>query len=93
MIMNSLSRASMEGAILFVDDINDTGRTLAELKSIIATMEADDIHLGEIRYAVLLEKYSSQEEFDFVGNHISEDQDSEWVVFPWEDWWSRTRKS
>lgn len=92
MIMNSLSRASMEGAIMFIDDINDTGRTLAELKSIIATMEADDINLGDIRYAVLLEKYSSQQDFDFVGDYIYEDQDDTWVVFPWEDWWSRVRK-
>ena len=93
LIMNSLGRASMYGNILFIDDINDTGKTLAELKSIIATMEADDIHLGDVRYAVLLEKYSSQEEFDFVGDYIGEDQDSDWVVFPWEDWWSRTRRS
>jgi hypoxanthine phosphoribosyltransferase len=89
MIMNSLSRASMEGAILFVDDINDTGRTLGELKSIIANMEADDVHIGDIRYAVLLEKYSSQHEFDFVGDYIGEDEDDTWVVFPWEDWWNR----
>ena len=93
LIMNSLGRASMYGNILFIDDINDTGKTLAELKSIIATMEADDIHLGDVRHAVLLEKYSSQEDFDFVGDYIGEDQDSDWVVFPWEDWWSRTRRS
>jgi len=89
MIMNSLSRASMEGAIMFVDDINDTGKTLGELMSIIQTMQADDIHLGDVRYAVLLEKYSSQHEFDFVGDYISEEDDDTWVVFPWEDWWNR----
>ena len=89
MIMNSLSRASMLGAILFVDDINDTGRTLGELMSIIQNMQADDINIGDIRYAVLLEKYSSQHEFDFVGDYIGEDENDTWVVFPWEDWWNR----
>lgn len=88
MIMNSLSRASMEGAILFIDDINDTGRTLSELKDIINTMQADDTHIGLIRHAVLLEKYSSAEEFDYVGEHIDEDREQEWVVFPWENWWA-----
>ena len=75
------------------DSINDTGRTLGELKSIIANMEADDVHIGDIRYAVLLEKYSSQHEFDFVGDHIYEDEDATWVVFPWEDWWNRAWKT
>jgi hypoxanthine phosphoribosyltransferase len=89
LIMNSLSRASMQGAIMFIDDINDTGRTLGELMSIIQTMQADDINLEDIRYAVLLEKYSSQHEFNFVGDYISEDEDDTWVVFPWEDWWSQ----
>jgi len=88
MIMNSLSRASMKGPILFIDDINDTGRTLGELKSIIQTMQADDINIGDIRYAVLLEKYSSAHEFDFVGSYINEEDDHQWVVFPWEDWWA-----
>ena len=88
MIMHSLSRASMEGAILFIDDINDTGRTLGELKDIINTMQADDTHIGLIRHAVLLEKYSSAEEFDYVGEHIDEDREQEWVVFPWENWWA-----
>jgi len=88
MIMNSLSRASMKGSVLFIDDINDTGRTLGELKSIIQTMQADDINIGDIRYAVLLEKYSSSHEFDFVGSYINEEDDHQWVVFPWEDWWA-----
>ena len=88
LIMNSLSRASMKGPILFIDDINDTGRTLYELMDVIQTMQADDINLGDIRYAVLLEKYSSQHEFDFVGSYINEEDDHQWVVFPWEDWWA-----
>lgn len=88
MIKNSLSRASLVGPILFIDDINDTGRTLAELMSIIQNMQADDINLGDIRYAVLLEKYSSQHEFDFVGAHIDHEDSETWVVFPWEDWWA-----
>ena len=88
MIINSLSRASMKGSILFIDDINDTGRTLRELMDIIQTMQADDISLGDIRYAVLLEKYSSAQEFDFVGSYIDLEDDEAWVVFPWEDWWA-----
>jgi hypoxanthine phosphoribosyltransferase len=88
MIMNSLSRASMKGPVLFIDDINDTGRTLHELMDCIQTMRADDISLSDIRYAVLLEKYSSQHECDFVGSYIDLEDTETWVVFPWEDWWA-----
>jgi hypoxanthine phosphoribosyltransferase len=88
MIMNSLSRASMKGPILFIDDINDTGNTLNTLLETINIMKADDIDLGDIRYAVLLEKSKSRSEADFVGEHIDEDREQEWVVFPWENWWN-----
>jgi hypoxanthine phosphoribosyltransferase len=93
MIKNSLSRASLKGPILFIDDINDTGRTLRELMDIIVSMEADDINLGDIRYAVLLEKYSSEHEFDFVGSYIDLEDSDTWVVFPWEDWWHRAQNA
>jgi hypoxanthine phosphoribosyltransferase len=88
MIANSLSRASMKGPILFIDDINDTGNTLNTLLAVINNMKTDDIDLGDIRYAVLLEKSKSSFEADFVGEHIHEDREQEWVVFPWENWWS-----
>lgn len=89
MIANSLSRASIQGPILFIDDINDSGRTLGIVKDVIVNMQADDINVGDLRYAVLLEKSSSKHEADFVGSYISEEDEHQWIVFPWEDWWHR----
>lgn len=89
MIANSLSRASMLGPIMFIDDINDSGKTLGALMAVIQNMQADDINIGDIRYAVLLEKYTSEHEADFVGSYIEEENNDQWVIFPWEDWWHR----
>jgi hypoxanthine phosphoribosyltransferase len=85
----SLCRATLKGPILFIDDINDSGKTLGKLKDIVNSLAADDTIIKDIRYAVLLEKYTSSHEADFVGSYIDEQDNGQWVVFPWEDWWHR----
>lgn len=84
-VQRELREAWRCGPVLFIDDINDTGNTLLTVKELAASVRL----AGDIRYAVLLEKPSSQDAADFVGSYIDEDQQDAWVVFPWEDWWSR----
>lgn len=77
-------QAWKHGSVLVVDDINDTGKTFKTIMDTIANIPLK----GETRTAVLLEKSSSDFEADFVGEYIYEDREHEWVVFPWENWWS-----
>ena len=84
-IAEGLKDGWRKGPIMVIDDINDTGKTLESIKRVAAETPL----AGEIKYAVLLEKQSSKESADFVGTYIDEEQDEQWVVFPWEDWWVR----
>lgn len=69
--------------VLMIDDINDTGQTLETIRE-----AATHIPLaGDLKVAVLLEKYTSRREADFVGDHVREGREHEWIVFPWECWW------
>lgn len=69
--------------VLMIDDINDSGQTIETIRE-----AATHIPLaGELRVAVLLEKYTSRREADFVGDHVREGREDEWVIFPWESWW------
>lgn len=69
--------------VILIDDINDSGETLK-----IITEAQQRIPLaGDLYTAVLLEKYTSQIEADFVGDHVREGREDEWIVFPWENWW------
>jgi len=69
--------------VLLIDDINDTGQTIETIRE-----AATHIPLaGDLRVAVLLEKYTSRREADFVGDHVREGREDEWIVYPWESWW------
>lgn len=81
-----LGRSLAYGSVLVVDDINDTGSTIKRIRQIYSGL---DYPADDVRYAVLLEKLSSQCSADFVGEEIGEDRDREWIVFPYEDWWQR----
>jgi hypoxanthine phosphoribosyltransferase len=72
------------GSVLVIDDINDTGATIDAIQQSIDSLPLR----GDVRFGVLFEKVSSQIEADFVGQQIYEEQQQEWVVFPWEDWWN-----
>ena len=66
---------------LFVDDINDSGKTLGRIKALLAR------HGGEaarLRYAVLIDNIRSAERVDYAGRVIDRTVDNEWFVFPWE---------
>jgi hypoxanthine phosphoribosyltransferase len=61
--------------VLLVDDVNDTGDTLAVARSHLESLGA-----AEVRVAVLHEKTSSSLRAEFVGETLSEWR---WLIYPW----------
>lgn len=71
--------------VLVVDDINDSGTTLNKIHELYKDEELEHW----VKYAVLLEKGSSKFSANFVAEEIHGEQEQEWIVFPYEDWWMR----
>jgi len=67
--------------ILIVDDINDSGTTIAMLRaSIAARCEPAD----RLRVAVLINNVRSKAKAEYWSAEIDREQDKRWFVFPWE---------
>ena len=67
--------------ILIVDDINDSGTTIAALRAAIAA------HGGiadRLRVAVLINNSTSRATADYWSRTIDRTVDKRWFVFPWE---------
>ncbi len=67
--------------ILIVDDINDSGSTIARLR---AEIEA---HIGcgdQLRVAVLINNLRSRATVEYAASVIDRAEDKRWFVFPWE---------
>jgi uncharacterized protein len=83
--------------ILIVDDINDSGATLNYIKqdwqsSCFPNDERwNNIWGNNVRVAVLYDNESSKNQLDINYSSVTINKAEEdcWVVFPWEDWWSR----
>jgi uncharacterized protein len=67
--------------LLFVEDINDSGRTIGELRAALAEQEAI---AANIRFAVLLDNSRSAERVDYCFRSIDRSVTKDWFVFPWE---------
>jgi hypoxanthine phosphoribosyltransferase len=67
--------------LLFLDDINDTGGTLAKLRA--ALIEAGGV-AGNIRFATLIDNTSSSQRVDYRARTIDRATIKDWFVFPWE---------
>ena len=67
--------------MLIVDDINDSGTTIAVLR---ASIEARCQPLERLRVAVLVNNVRSKAKADYWSVEIDRDQDKRWFVFPWE---------
>ena len=65
-------------SILIIDDINDTGNTLAKIKKEL------NLYIKKIKFAVLINNKSSSFEVDYYGSEIDKNIDNRWIVFPWE---------
>lgn len=67
--------------LLFLDDINDSGRTIAQLRARLAKADAKP---GAIRFATLIDNASSAERVDYSARMIDRRVTKDWFVFPWE---------
>lgn len=72
-------RAAGGERLLFVDDINDSGRTIAGVRRVLGEAGADDC-----RFAVLIDNITSMTRVDYRGEWIDRTVTKDWFVFPWE---------
>jgi hypoxanthine phosphoribosyltransferase len=66
---------------LFVDDINDSGRTIAHFRD---TLRENGGEPGNIRFAALVTNIRSCTTVDYASRTIDRSVDKDWFVFPWE---------
>ena len=82
MALGKLAAKIKEGRrILIVDDINDSGGTIAYLRASIDAKSGDPAGL---RIAVLVNNIRSKSASEYHGSEIDRDADKRWYVFPWE---------
>jgi hypoxanthine phosphoribosyltransferase len=67
--------------LLIIDDINDSGTTIASLRAALEAQGADRAHL---RVAVLIDNVSSRATAEYWSRRIDRRNDKSWFVFPWE---------
>lgn len=65
---------------LFVDDINDSGKTLARFKAILCGNAG--VH-ANLRFCVLINNLNSLETVDYSARTIDRRKDRSWFIFPW----------
>lgn len=82
--------------ILIVDDICDSGETLAKIMTEVSESRElkgsfnvnYDGWEERVKSAVLWNNVSQDKfEADYVGREISRAEDERWVIFPYEEWW------
>ena len=79
--------ASLGKRILIVDDINDTGATLAYIKNDWETAASADwntIWHHNVRFAAIINNHTSKFDLDYYYKIIDRSNDVKWYVFPWE---------
>jgi len=88
--------------ILIVDDINDSGATINWIKQDwqSSCLPGEDsawntVWGNTVRVAVLFHNESSECELvpNYSAVEINKFEDPQWIVFPWEDWWSNTNSN
>lgn len=81
--------------ILVVDDINDSGATINWIKkdwkdsSLPYDIKWDTIFGDNVKFATMINNLSSNSTVDYYSTEINKAEKDEWIVFPWEDFWSR----
>lgn len=79
--------------ILVVDDINDSGKTFSNLKQdwqsgcLPKESAWNTVWHKNVKFAVLIENQASDFDADYIGLEINKNENPEWCVFPWENWW------
>lgn len=67
--------------VLFVEDINDSGKTIGEIRAALAEQGAV---AAQIRFAVLLDNVRSSQTVDYRFRELDRATQKDWFVFPWE---------
>ena len=67
--------------LLFLDDINDSGATIAKLRAKLAEAGARP---GTVRFAPLLDNATSSQRVEYAARAIDRTVTKDWFVFPWE---------
>ena len=81
-VLVRLAERSRAGeTLLFIDDINDSGRTIGLLRTRLAAAGAVP---GSIRLATLIDNSVSAERVEYSARSIDRTGDKSWFVFPWE---------
>lgn len=82
--------------ILIVDDINDSGATINWIvndweSSVAVSIKDNPFPWGEnVRFAVLIDnEMSDSTQMHYAGETINKREKDEWIVFPFEDFWTR----
>ncbi|WP_176590253.1 phosphoribosyltransferase [Sphingobium sp. EM0848] len=70
-------RAAAGEKLLFIDDINDSGRTINAVRDAMQGAEA-------ARFAVLMDNIRSAAKVDYRAETIDRAVTKDWFVFPWE---------
>lgn len=65
-------------SVLVVDDINDTGNTLADISNIYKN------YINKFKFAVLIDNNASSFNVNYYNKKIDKTVDNSWIVFPWE---------
>ncbi|MCW3837860.1 phosphoribosyltransferase [Sphingomonas canadensis] len=77
-----LARRTRDGdRLLFVEDINDSGKTIGEIRAALAAEGAD---MGAVRFAVLIDNIRSAQRVEYTHRQIDRAVTKDWFVFPWE---------
>lgn len=80
-LLVKLADKSREQRLLFVDDINDSGTTIAHLRHALAQARGN---LGNVRFATMIDNLVSAEKVDYHFRTIDRSVNKDWFVFPWE---------
>jgi hypothetical protein len=67
--------------LLFLDDINDTGSTIAKLRAHLADAGAIG---ANVRFATLIDNLGSSQHVEYRARIIDRAATKDWFVFPWE---------
>jgi len=81
-LIEALARRTRLGErLLFVEDINDSGRTIAAIR---AQMAAAGGVAANARFAVLMDNLVSSERVEYRFRDLDRTVTKDWFVFPWE---------
>jgi hypoxanthine phosphoribosyltransferase len=81
-ILAQLAQRTHSGEhLLFVDDINDSGRTIGLLRRRLVEQGALPV---SVRFATLLDNVASAERVEYRARTIDRREVKDWFVFPWE---------